>query len=274
MPSGRKERVVISCVTFETFKITDPICYYEATKVHLIHYTSQSNERNLIYEEFYEQVCKLIKDGLPRVKIIEHQEVVFDFTTMLRTVLKILAAEDNADVYVNVSSGTSEYTAASVIASMMSPNAIPFSVGTKEWTIPNDEIRKKFYKDGVPVGLSLSTRTPRVLPHYRIDVPEEHLVAALRVLDEKNKKDEPVSGTFIIDSLKQCGIWYRKEKPAESLEEKKRYESVCYQRDFVDKWKENEWIEKDKRTKKYCITDRGKIVLDTFYVEDKHNRKI
>ncbi|MDR2866237.1 MAG: DUF6293 family protein [Methanomassiliicoccaceae archaeon] len=268
MPSGRKERVVISCVTFETSKITDPIIYYEATKVHLIHYTSPSNKRNRIYNEFYEQVCKLIRENLPEAKIVEHIETVFDFTAMLRTVLKILRTEENADVFVNTSAGTSEYTAASVIASMMVSNSIPFSVGTKEWTIPNDEIKDRFYRDGVPVGLTSATRPPRVLPRYRIDVPEEHLVAGLRIMDEKNRKDEPTSGTFVINSLKKNGIWYRKERSKDTDIEKKRYDSVCYQRDFVDKWKELGWIKKDKKTNKYYVTEEGEIVLDTFFVDE------
>ena len=90
MPSGRRERVVISCVTFETFKIVDPAVYYAATKVHLIHYSDPSDNKNLIYSEFYDQVCNMIQESLPRTKIIEHKAPVFNFTTMLRTVLNII----------------------------------------------------------------------------------------------------------------------------------------------------------------------------------------
>jgi GTPase Era involved in 16S rRNA processing len=83
MSSGRRERVVLSCVTFETYKIVDPIVHYAATKVHLIHYTDKSDARNLIYNEFYEQVCRMIKKNLPKAEIVEHESMVFDFTTML-----------------------------------------------------------------------------------------------------------------------------------------------------------------------------------------------
>jgi len=264
MTSGRKERVVISCVTFETAKITEPVVYYAATRVHLIHYAEPSDDENLIYNEFYDHVCDTIRKDLPKAEIVEHEAVVYDFTAMLRTVLNILASEDNADVFVNISAGTSEYTAAAVIAAMMVPGTVPFSVSAKEYSIPYGDLRKIYYRDGVPVGLALSANEPRALPHYRIDVPDEHLVVGLRVLDAKSA-DGPVKGTVIIKALKECGVWYRKERPKEMDDEKKRYEAVCYQRDFVDRWKENGWIDKDKRTKKYFVTDAGRIVLDTFY---------
>ncbi|MCL1984646.1 MAG: DUF6293 family protein [Methanomassiliicoccaceae archaeon] len=267
MSSGRKERVVISCVTFETSKITDPASYYAATKVHLIHYADPSDERNRIYTEFYEQVCRMIRKDLPKTEIIEHVETVYDFTTMLRTVLNILREEKNADVFVNISAGTSEYTAAAVIASMMTPGTIPFSVSTKEYSIPDDELRRIYYSDGVPVGLTSVTRDPKALPHYRIDVPDEHLVTGLRIMEKKSKEGR-TSGTIVIDALKEYRIWFRKERPEEDDLERRRYDAVCYQRDFIDKWKENGWIEKDRRTKKYFVTETGRIVLDTFYTEN------
>jgi hypothetical protein len=272
MSSGRRERVIIACATFETFKITEPAIHYDATKVHLIHYTDPSNEKNLIYEEFYEQVCKLIKKGLPKAEIIEHRATVYDFTIMLRTILGIISSENDADVFVNISAGTSEYTAAAVIASMMVPHTVPFSVSTKEYSIPDEDLRKIYYSDGVPVGLSSSTNEPKALPRYRIDMPEEHLVKGLRILNNKSI-DEPASGTVIIDTLKELNIWYRKDKSSDSDIERKRYEAVCYQRDFVDKWKEKRWIAKDEKTKKYYVTDEGKIILNTFYTDNKNKER-
>jgi len=207
----------------------------------------------------------MIKKNLPKAEIIEHEAMVFDFTTMLRTVLNILGSENEADVFVNISAGTSEYTAAAVIASMMIPGTVPFSVSTKEYSIPDGDLRKIYYKNDVPLGLTAVTREPKALPHYRIDVPDEYLVRGLRVLDRKNAEEGSVSGTAVIDALKAHGIWYRKDKPKETVAEGKRYEAVCYQRDFVDKWKDNGWIDKDRKTKKYFVTDAGRIVLDTFY---------
>ena len=264
MTSGRRDRTVISCVTFETAKITEPVAYYAATRVHLIHYAEPSDSENIIYSEFYDHVCSTIKKDMPKAEIIEHEAVVYDFTAMLRTVLNILTEENDADVFVNISAGTSEYTAAAVIASMMVPGTVPFTVSAREYSIPYDEIRKIYYKDGIPVGLASAANEPKALPHYRIDIPDEHLVSGLRVLERKSA-DGPVKGTAVIKALKECGVWYRNERSGEKDDERKRYEAVCYQRDFVDRWKENGWIDKDKRTKKYIITGAGRIVLDTFY---------
>ncbi|MCL2148827.1 MAG: DUF6293 family protein [Methanomassiliicoccaceae archaeon] len=265
MASGRKDRVVVSCVTFETAKVSEPVAYYAADRAHLIHYTDPSDERNLIYEEFYREVCSQIRAGLPKAEIVEHEAVVFDFTAMLRTVLNILRSERDADVFVNTSAGTSEYTAAAVIASMMTPGTVPFTVGTKDYSIPDGDLRSIYFRDGSPVGLALTTREPKALPYYRIDVPEEHLVAGLRVFDGLSMGDS-VGGAAVIGALKASGIWYRKERKGGG-DGGKRYEAVCYQRDFVDRWKANGWIEKDGRTKKHRVTDAGRTVLDTFYTQ-------
>ena len=145
MGSGKKNRIMIACVTFETTKITEPVKFYESNRVHIIHYVKDPHDpKSRVYVDFYEQVCKLIEvDGSRTVEIVEHNEKVNDFTIMLRTVLNIIREEkdcsEDCDIYVNISSGSSEYAAASAIASMMNPGTIPFSVSTKEYTVQGEE---------------------------------------------------------------------------------------------------------------------------------------
>ena len=40
--SGKKTTTVISCTTFETIKVSDPIVFYEADRAHII-YMSRDN---------------------------------------------------------------------------------------------------------------------------------------------------------------------------------------------------------------------------------------
>ena len=68
--SGRKKRVMIACVTFETVKVTDPVRYYECSKVHIIHYTKETSDKKTMFSEFYDRVCEMIsKPQVCRIRV-------------------------------------------------------------------------------------------------------------------------------------------------------------------------------------------------------------
>ena len=271
MANGRKERIVISCVTFETVKISDPVKYYDATRAHLIHYIREGldESRTRIYREFFDKVCDNIRKSGRDVEIIEHNEVVSDFSKMLKTILSIIDSEQNkgeCDIYVNISAGSSEYAAAATIASMMSKGVIPFSVGTKSFTISDEEdIKRTYYVNDVPVGLTSSTREPKVLPVYVIERPQEHLVRGLRVLKEEIAKKHSTSSAKMAPLLIGNGIWVRDGKVTAGRENQSY--ALNYHRDFMKKWLELGWVEKDELRKKDIITKKGQNVIDTFYLD-------
>ena len=169
---------MIACVTFETSKVVEPALYYEINKAHIIHYVKDpESESGRIYDSFRRRVCERLSSESPReVEIEEHNERVSDFSVMLRTVLSIIQSEnrgeEGCEIYVNISSGSPEYAAAATVASMMVPGTIPFSVGTKEYTVSNDRIRDVYFVDDQPVGMTKSTYPPRTMPIYAIDIPE------------------------------------------------------------------------------------------------------
>ena len=268
---------MIACVTFETTKVTDPILFYEINRAHIIHYvrdpTSQSNN---VYQEFYDRVTEIIEEQSPRkVDIVEHIEKVTDFSLMLKVVLDIIQAEHSAvatsgeqcEIYVNISSGGPEYAAAAAIASMMVPGTIPFSVGTKEYTVDADGIRKNYFIGGKPVGLTKTTYDPRQLPSYSIQIPEERLVRGLRLLDERNRDRLSVTSGKMIAALKDAGIWYRNTENSDPNRKstQRQTEAVYYQRDFIWKWLEKGWVQKDDLNSKYILTDEGRNIIATFY---------
>lgn len=274
MPSGRKKRIMVACVTFETAKVVEPMLYYEVNRAHIIHYvkdpTSESGE---IYESFYNRVVELLEERSPlKVEVIKHNERLSDFSVMLRTVLSIIRSEQEAepdcDIYVNISAGSSEYAAAATIAAMMT-NTIPFSVGTKEYTVPTSDIPKLYYIDGKPVGLAKSTYEPRALPSYNIDMPEEHLVRGLRILDDRNSKNLPVTSGKMVAALKDSNLWFRdpESKNDDKKASQRQIDAVYYQRDFISKWSDHGWIEKDPHLSRYVVTAKGKIILSTFFTD-------
>ena len=262
MSSGRKERILISCVSFEVAKIVDPAVYYEATKVHLIHYG-----RDAVYQEFYEEVEKRIREELPRAEIVEHgDDPIYNFERMMNLVLKIIRKEQketngNADIYVNISAGPSEYSAASLIASMMMKDVIPFNVSAKEYQVGLDRIRDVFYEDGRPVGMTKKTKEPNVFSTYAIQRPDEKLVRGLGMLNDQIEGKKPTSAPVMIPLLSSKGLI--NYTPVLGTNKPDQKSTMNYQRNFVDRWLDNGWVEKVSK-REMRITDEGRTILEVF----------
>ncbi len=283
MLSGCKDRVMVACVTFETVMITEPVKAHHTTRVHLIHWISELNEsvgdprsverkgKMRIYQEFYDHVVEKLRSDVEGVEIVEHIARVFDFSEMLRTVLDILRMEQDSQVYINISAGSSEYTAAAVVASMMNPVVEAFSVITDRFTVDSpDEVRRVYYDPdtGKPVGLTKSVRDVKSIPKYRMDMPKEHLVRGLRMLSEKIATKGPTSAMYMVYSLKKAGLWLRDNgEPVPEKPVRDQTEAVYYHRDYVAPWLANGWVEKDDVFKnRLRVLPEGQRIMDTFYV--------
>ena len=64
---GKKERVMIACVTTETFRISEAAKFYDVDRIHLIHYVDENNSKKWFFQSFYDQTVKLIKESLPMI---------------------------------------------------------------------------------------------------------------------------------------------------------------------------------------------------------------
>ena len=260
MSSGKKERILISCVSFEVAKIVDPAIYYEATTVHLIHYGSD------VYQEFYDEVYKRIHEELPRATIVEHgDEPIFNFERMMNLVLMIIRQEqkrtnNTADIYVNISAGPSEYSAASLIASMMMKNVMPFNVSTDKYQVPMEKVKDVYYENGRPVGLSKTTKEPNVFSTYAIQKPDEKLVLALGLLNEQMEKKKPISAPVMIPILAENKLMTFTKTQSGKPDQKS---TMNYQRNFVDRWLEKSWVERISK-RELRITDEGRTIMDVF----------
>ena len=260
MASGRKERILISCVSFEVSKIVEPAIYYEATRIHLIHYGKEP-----VYQEFYDEVEKRLKEELPKSKIIEHgEDPIFNFEKMMNLILRIIRQEQKdsngaADIYVNISAGPSEYSAASLIASMMMKGVMPFNVSTDKYQVPLDRVKDVYYDNGHPVGMTKVPKEPNLFSTYEIQKPDEKLVLGLGILDEQIRK-KASSAPVMIPLLKENGLMDYTKADSGKPDQKS---TMNYQRNFVDRWLDKGWVEKvSKREMK--ITDEGRTILDVF----------
>ncbi len=266
---------MISCVTFETAMVAEPIGSYRVNKAHLIHWESgRGTEKDRIYREFYDEAVRRI-GGFGEVEVCEHLEKVYEFSDMLRTVLSIIEAEQAEDggteIFINISAGSSEYTAAAVIAAMMNPGVTPFSVRTRAFTVDTpEEIRKAYYDDGDPprpIGLTREIKDVDEIPRYHIEMPKRHLVVGLRILAGRLDANRPTSSRYMVHEFKRTGVWFRDthlplpDKPVQNQKE-----AVYYHRDFVVRWKEAGWAEDDELIRKRLrLTAEGRRVIATFH---------
>ena len=210
MSSGKRDTVVIACVTFEVDKIVSPVIHYEATRVHLLNSSSGTD----VYNEFYEEVCRQITERSPKTEIVHHRShydpdegytgfTVFDFQSIMNEVLCIIESErkdceEPPQIFVNISAGTSEYSAASLMASMMNHDVVkPFTVSAHEYAVPADKIREIYYRDGRPVGQTIKCKEPRSIMSYPMERPNRERVLALAILKEQIEKGDTCAATMM-----------------------------------------------------------------------------
>ena len=280
---GKRERVVIACSVFEVPKIIKPIKEYEATKVHIIHYTDKKNKDGKIYQEFYEEVVSQIKEYSKikeqlgkSVKIVEHKDHrTSDFSKMLMTVHSIIEDEKSlnkdSDIYVNISSGTAEYISAATVATMMAASVMDgiklFTVGTEPGgyqTYGEENLKRLYYENGKPVGLTRDAREPREVPMFKVNAPDKTLVKALNIFAAFGG---PVTANTVINALMDSGLMADDDKdPKVNKKDKTQKIVMKYRRNFLDKWEAEGWVVQPEGSNKYRLTEEGQMIIDTFYV--------
>jgi hypothetical protein len=312
-PSGSKsisntgksvERIVISCITFDTVKITDPIIHYDATKAYLVHYCDKgSDDKKTFYNELYDTVLEILdehydtnslefnveecryeespikndtvfidnvsKKLVKELTVVDVNEVVYDFNVMLKTMFSIMNFERRFDedsknpIYVNISAGSSEFSAAALMASMMFDNVEVFSVHTEEHMI--DDVKKYYDENERFVGLAKSVREPIPITNFTIPRPDKRLILSLKVYFDLGCP----SATETIRALKDHSYmengekiklwgWDEKELPNEKM---------IFQRQFIDRWVSEGLVDRVSRGT-YELTNHGRFTIDTYYVNE------
>jgi len=261
--SGKKTTTVISCTTFETIKVSDPIVYYEADRAHIIYMSKEGDERKGFFEGLVDDIVNQVRSKRD-VEIITHNAVVYRYSDMLRLVNSIIKSEREefgrfVDIYVNISSGSSEYAAAAMCACMMDPHAIPFTVRVKEHNVPVEKYRE-LIGEGAPFGDAKSVYTPRMVETFSIQPPQEELVKYLAFI--ASLEDKAYTNTSVMKLMEKAGLWkYNDDGKG------KNSGSMQFRRTVLEPLEENGWIEKPTKNR-WDITVSGKAILDIFCDEE------
>ena len=265
--SGKKTTTVISCTTFETVKVSDPIIYYEADRAHIIYMSRKDSDRY----GFYEDLVKDIKEQVLSkrdVEIFTHNATVHRYSDMLRTVNDIIREEKSkfgrfVDIYVNISSGSSEYAAAAMTACMMNPEAIPFTVRVKEHNIPLERFRE-LIDEGSPFGEAKSVYTPKMVETFNIEPPQEEHVRYLAFFASLGGR--PYTNVTIIRMMDEADVW--RYNPKEETKSKQSA-SNAFRRNVLEPLTEKGWLTNGRSKNRWDITPSGRAILDIFCDEEE-----
>ena len=266
--SGKKTTVVISCTTFETVKVSDPVLFYEADRAHIIYMASEKPEKREFYEGLIEEIKNQVHSKID-TEIITHNSVVYRYGVMLREVNDIIRQEREkfgrfADIYVNISSGSSEYAAAAMCACMMNAGTIPFTVRVKEHNIPLEKYRS-LMEEGAPFGVAKSVYNPKMVETFNIDPPQEEMVRYLAFF--ASIEDQPHTNTTIMRLMSEADVWRYDSK--DGKEKGKQAASMQFRRNVIEPLVDNGWLERGSSKNRWKITVSGRAILDIFCDEDE-----
>lgn len=207
--SGKKDRVVVCCLTTEVVKVVEPIKFYEATRTHIITHQGQadSDPENIFYNEFLGEARSRIESEC-NTELTVHRTNIIEYQDLLRTIIGIVAEErartdDFVDIFINVSSGTADYIVSAMLVAMQQPDVIAFTVRTKSRNINVEKALEAYSFNGKPVGITSEIYDPVMVMTFGSEMPEDKLVDCLAIISELEIDEKSPSFGMIIDKLKE-----------------------------------------------------------------------
>ncbi len=244
-------RVVISCVTFETVKIVEPILAYKADRVYLLYWAQEG-----VYQKFIDEVIRQLEDH--PIEIIPIEEQILEFEPMIKIMVDIIKKERNQDnhVYVNISAGSRIFSSAALIASMLE-GGHPFDVRTKDFMIK----KEAYFDDDKPIGISKSVHDPVSIPPFKIQPPDKKLLQGLKYWKQIEEKKGYVNQIRVIEKFHEINLMNDVfEKTYSGKQRISGKAQMRFRRRFLEKWVLQGWVEKEQRGR-YQISAMGNQLL-------------
>ena len=264
--SGKKITTVISCTTFDTVKVSDPIIFYEADRAHII-YAEDDGDRTSLGRELIDDIERRV-DSDKDTEFITHASSVFSYNIMLKEINNIIKQEREefgrfVDIYVNISSGSQEYAAAAMTACMMNPGVIPFTVRTKEYNFSVEDHRR-LIGEGAPFGDSKSVYGPKMVETFSIDPPQEDMVRQLAFF--ASVEGSPYTMASMISLMENLGIWRYNSR--DGNDKGKNASVMQFRRTVLEPLVQRGWIANGRTKNRWVITESGRAILNVFCDED------
>ena len=268
--SGKKEAVVICCLTTEVVKVVEPVKFYEAARVHIISYprTGGNSPDEEFYSAFLEEACRQVEANTRAEAIIDCANIL-DYQDMLRTIIEIVADEramdDSSITYINISSGTPEYIAGAMLAAMQDNDLIAFSVRSKTRSMGLEEAMKAYTVDGKPIGRTSSVCEPTMVMTFGPEVPNDKHVACLEVIKAQESENRHLNFNEIIEALKAKGIWDYIPEVKKTRTDESQKERMYLRRNYITPMLDKGWVvENHQKRNKFDLTTKGRAIVAVY----------
>jgi hypothetical protein len=270
--SGKKERVVLSCLTTEVVKVVEPVRFYEATRARIIAYKGpgQTERESMFYKMFLDEARSRI-EWTGRTELIIDYTDILNYEQVLRTILEIIAEErarsgDYIDIFINVSSGTPEFIASAMLVALQQPDIVAFSVRTKSRNMNFDKALEAYSVDGRPAGRTSEVFDPVMVMTFGSETPDERLVDCLAVISDLDAAAASPSFGTIIDRLKEEGIWDYTPEVKKTRTDESQKERMYFRRNFIDPMVSKGWLVEDHtKRNRYLPTKKGEAVIKVYH---------
>jgi len=263
--SGRRERTVIACLSLGVPEVVEPAVFYGAETLHLL-VDDTDNGLSDIYKEFLEETRRQLKERLPGTYVSLHEMDTSDYHRVLRELLTIARGLDEDDVYVNISSGTPEYSAAAMLLCMQNSSFTAFTVRAKPSSLDPGSVRELMYCDGRPVGLMREVGTPRRVATFDPERQDTELVEAMAVIAECYQDRSYVTYDDIIEGLMVKGIWRYVPDTRRGRTDDSQKRRMFFRRTYIDPMVEKGWLVLDPYARRrFIVTAKGQAVIDVYH---------
>ena len=260
MSSGRRESVMIFCASAVKDLYLAPVEHYGPDLVHVF-VSDRGDNVSALEREVYGNCKKEI--GCK--KLVEHPIDTRDYEGILASIIEIKKElsgtyGEDLDIFINISSGTPEFSAAAMFAAMLPEPAIAFRVDTE-----SDLSKEELEDIAGRISGSVRVSEPARVTGLKNDDPEEEMIIFLSIVRELLRETRYPKFRSMIELLKDDDAWSydpsrKSGRGRTSLEDR---EERYLKRHYIEPALKNGWLEKlDGR--RIGLTEQGMAYLSVY----------
>ncbi len=261
MSSGKRISVLVFCISPVKELYLGPVEHYEPDLIFALVDPGDGNTEKFQRDQYAslkkEFKCRDINDL--SVDTRDYNEVLATLVDLKKSLNSQFG--DRLDLFMNISSGTNEYAAAAMFASMLPEPSTAFRVDVSDSRLSYETI------SGISGTLSdsLDFSEPEKYPVHTQQNPDEEMAAFLSIMKTLLTVSRSPRRSDVIEQLKAAGFWsydpQRKTNSGRSdLDDK---ENMYLKRHYIDPAVKNGWLECPCRNV-FRLTELGRSYISIY----------
>lgn len=259
--SGKRISVLVFCISPIKELYLGPVEHYEPDRIYALIDPGDGNTEKFQRDQYEslkkEFKCQDINDII--VDTCNYNEILATLVDLKKNLNSQFG--DRLDLFMNISSGTNEYAAAAMFASMLPEPSTAFRVDVSDSRLSYETI------SGISSTLSdsLDFSEPEKYPVHTQQNPDEEMAAFLSIMKALLTVSRSPRRSDIMDRLKAAGFWsydpQRKTNSGRSdLDDK---ENMYLKRHYIDPAVKNGWLECPCRNV-FRLTELGRSYISIY----------